>query len=453
MSGPADSSSPPTRKSEIKVKVLQDRIIQLERDILDREQAAYERLDAIAKSSEALQSHYHRAIEEQTVLAAALEQSHAQARVLQQSLDLSDSQLDDLRIAYSTVSSRLEDLRAGFDREVNEKMQLVEECEDLRSQLSDLAGVNELNSRLLLSIRDLDQVVGQAEARCKALPPLSTLKDVHHLREMLSESELRISELSISMESERGHFDSERDSHLQELDGLRSSLSAAERDYGELLHKFQALECQLQEKSQLVQTLSAANQLLGDDARTLEDQVSTRDTAIKSLELKLEEASRLLQDHLALDEAHQQLLQTNHALAAQVQSLSGRENDLLEEIRDLNAHVIAPQRVRLDQLEATIAELSSTITRLNGVVEENQNLKREMELLRIDSSINEQALDQQLRLTEAQRQSAETRCHEISIALDQANLEISTQRDSFHQFQDGLKNQLLSLREALSSDS
>jgi multidrug resistance efflux pump len=104
-------------------------------------------------------------------------------------------------------------------------------------------------------------------------------------------------------------------------------------------------------------------------------------------------------------------------------------------------------------LEATIAELSSTITRLNGVVEENQNLKREMELLRIDSSINEQALDQQLRLTEAQRQSAETRCHEISIALDQANLEISTQRDSFHQFQDGLKNQLLSLREALSSDA
>lgn len=301
MSGPADSSSPPTRKSEIKVKVLQDRIIQLERDILDREQAAYERLDAIAKSSEALQSHYHRAIEEQAILAAALEQSHAQVRVLQQSLDLSDSQLNDLRIAYSTVSSRLDDLRAGFDREVNEKMQLVEECEDLRSQLSDLAGVNDFNSRLLLSIRDLDQVVGQAEARCKALPPLSTLNDVHHLRVMLSESELRISELSISMESERVHFDSVRDTHLQELDGLRSSLSAAERDYGELLHKFQALECQLQEKSQLVQTLSAANQLLGDDARTLEDQISTQRDSFHQFQDGLKDQLLSLREALSSD--------------------------------------------------------------------------------------------------------------------------------------------------------
>jgi chromosome segregation ATPase len=122
MNKPVDSISPSFRKSEGKIQALHDRIYQLEREILERDQASYERLDAIARSSEILQGHYQKAIDQQAVLASALEQSQAQIRILQQSLDLSENQLSDLRSAYAETVTRLDRLRVGLDGEMNEKM-------------------------------------------------------------------------------------------------------------------------------------------------------------------------------------------------------------------------------------------------------------------------------------------------------------------------------------------
>jgi chromosome segregation ATPase len=450
MTRPADDGNlSPSRKSESKLKVLQDRIYQLEKEILERDQTSYERLDAIAKSSETLQSHFHKAIEEQAVLASALEQSQAKIRVLQQSLDLSDHQLNDLRAAHAEASSRMDILRAGLDNEMNEKMLLLDECDELRQRLTDAGVVAAVNSSLLLSISDLDRVIDQAESRCKALASSNPVVDVHQLQEMLSESELRISELSVSLDSERAYLGSVCDTKQQEVDALRVSLSTAQCDYGDLLEKYQALEFQLQEKSQLVQSLSAANQLLADDTRAIEDRLSERDATLRRLELELEESRILLSEHSALVDAHQQLLLANNELSNQVQSLADRERNLSQEILDLNVQVVSPQRDRLDRLEASNTELGSTIRELSGVAEENQKLKGEIELLRVDHSINQQALDQQLRLTEAQRQEAESRCHEVFTALAQAKLEHDTEISAMRQHHDELKHQLLSIRASL----
>jgi DNA repair exonuclease SbcCD ATPase subunit len=332
---------------------------------------------------------------------------------------------------------------------MNEKMLLLDECDELRQRLTDAGVVAAVNSSLLLSISDLDRVIDQAESRCKALASSNPVVDVHQLQEMLSESELRISELSVSLDSERAYLGSVCDTKQQEVDALRVSLSTAQCDYGGLLEKYQALEFQLQEKSQLVQSLSAANQLLADDTRAIEDRLSERDATLRRLELELEESRILLSEHSALVDAHQQLLLANNELSNQVQSLADRERNLSQEILDLNVQVVSPQRDRLDRLEASNTELGSTIRELSGVAEENQKLKGEIELLRVDHSINQQALDQQLRLTEAQRQEAESRCHEVFTALAQAKLEHDTEISAMRQHHDELKHQLLSIRASL----
>jgi chromosome segregation ATPase len=452
MNKPVDSNSPSFRKSEGKIQALHDRIYQLEREILERDQASYERLDAIARSSEILQGHYQKAIDQQAVLASALEQSQAQIRILQQSLDLSENQLSDLRSAYAETVTHLDRLRVGLDGEMNEKMLLENECQELRQQLADVAVVRDVNSSLLVSLGDLDQVIDQSEVRCSNLA-LGPAADVHQLQDMLSESELRIAELSGSLDSERAYYGSIQENLQKEIDATRVSLSAAECAYGDLLAKYQAVECQTREQSQLVQSLSAANQLLADELRNFEDQLSSRDETVRTLQVELADSKSLLNEHAALAEDHQQLLLAKNDLDQQVQSLADRESELLQAISDLHAQVIGPQRDRLDQLEASNSELDTTVRQLTNAAEENQMLKKQIDRLKVDFSINEQALDQQLRLTEAQRQEAESRFHEALAALDQAKHQRDAQAVSLRQYREELKHQLLSIRSSLDLES
>lgn len=413
MNKSGDASASLHRKSERKIQDLQDRVHQLEREILERDQASYERLDAIAKSLESLQEHYHKALDEQAALASALEQSQARVRSLQKSLDLSEGQLADLRVVHADVLAHLERLRVDMDSELNRKMLLANECHELRHQLADLDAFRVANASLLLSIKDLDQVIDQAEVRCRVLAA-KPLAELGELQKQLTESQLRISELLGSLESERAYYASSQDSHQQDLEALRVSLSAAQRDYGDLLAKYQALEFQVQEKDQLVQTLTSANQLLADDLRKIEVQLSS----------------------------HNELRQ-------QVQLLSSREQQLTREILDLHAQVIDPQRERVDQLEAANAELKSDLIQLDDLKNQNQRLASEIELLKSDFAINEQAMEQQLRLTEDQRQDAEARFLDASSELVQANAERESLMQSIRQSQIALKQQLLSIRAAL----
>ena len=452
MNKPVDSNSPSFRKSEGKIQALHDRIYQLEREILERDQASYERLDAIARSSEILQGHYQKAIDQQAVLASALEQSQAQIRILQQSLDLSENQLSDLRSAYAETVTHLDRLRVGLDGEMNEKMLLENECQELRQQLADVAVVRDINSSLLVSLGDLDQVIDQSEVRCSNLA-LGPAADVYQLQDMLSESELRIAELSGSLDSERAYYGSIQENLQKEIDATRVSLSAAECAYGDLLAKYQAVECQTQEQSQLVQSLSAANQLLADDLRNFEDQLSSRDETVRTLQVELADSKSLLNEHSALAEDHQQLLLAKNDTDQQVQTLADRESELLQAISDLHAQVIGPQRDRLEQLEASNSELDTTVSQLTNAAEENQMLKKQIDRLKVDFSINEQALDQQLRLTEAQRQEAESRFHEALAALDQAKHQRDAQAVSLRQYREELKHQLLSIRSSLDLES
>jgi chromosome segregation ATPase len=204
---------------------------------------------------------------------------------------------------------------------------------------------------------------------------------------------------------------------------------------------------------QQVQSLSAANQLLADELRNFEDQLSSRDETVRTLQVELADSKSLLNEHAALAEDHQQLLLAKNDLDQQVQSLADRESELLQAISDLHAQVIGPQRDRLDQLEASNSELDTTVRQLTNAAEENQMLKKQIDRLKVDFSINEQALDQQLRLTEAQRQEAESRFHEALAALDQAKHQRDAQAVSLRQYREELKHQLLSIRSSLDLES
>jgi outer membrane murein-binding lipoprotein Lpp len=364
-----ESQLPSPKKSAGRIEELQLRVIQLENELLVRDQASFDRLDAIAQSSEALQTHYLKAIQDQAELSSALEKSHVKTRILQQNLDLSEHQLSDLRLAHAELQSRLVKLRESWNDEANHKLEMASECIELRQQLCELDQLRSSHSSLLSTIHELNLIIDQAELRC--LHQCSaTGMPANHVQEMLAEAELRIAELSSSLESERAFYASSREQHHQELEGLRGSLSSAQRDYGVLLDRYQASDSQIQEKSTLIQSLSEANQLLHSDLQDLEARFGSLEQSNLALRQELEAAQHEVSESAAIAESHQRLLLANEELTMNVQALSERERDLCTQLEGLSS----------------------------------------------DHAINQQALDHQLQVVEAQRQEAENRCQLASDA-------------------------------------
>jgi chromosome segregation ATPase len=402
MSKSVESQSPSSKKADSRIEELQLRIAQLENELLLRDQASFERLDALAHSSEALQSNYQKAIQDRAELSTALERSQVQNRMLQHHLDLSEHQLSDLRLAHAELESQLGKLRDSWNDETNHKLQLASECRSLRQQVGELDQLRESHSLLLATIRDLDQMIDQAELRCLHKSSASG-HSASQLQDLLAEAELRIAELSSSLESERAFYSSGQEQQQQQLEGLRLSLASAQQDYAALLERYEATDSQDQENRALIQSLSEANQLLHSELQTLEARLASLDQAHLAQKQELEASERTVADLTAIVESHQQLSLANQELTQAIQALSERE-------RDLSA---------------------------------------QLEHLRSDYAINQQVLDQQLQLAEAQRQDAERRIDQTSMELDQWRLRHQSALESMQCFQVDLKDQLCDLRAAL----
>ena len=402
MSKSAESQSPSSNKADSQIEELRLRIAQLENELLLRDQASFERLDALAQSSEALQSHYQKAIEDRVDLSTALERSQVQNRMLQHHLDLTEHQLSDLRQAHADLESQLGKLRDSWNDETNHKLQLAAECRSLRQQVCELDQLRESQSLLLATIRDLDQMIDQAELRCSHQSSASG-HSANQLQELLAEAELRIAELSSSLESERAFYSSGQEQQQQELEGLRLSLASAQREYGALFERYEAVDSQNQENRTLIQSLSEANQLLHSELQALEARLASLDQAHLAQKQELEASERTVADLAAVVESYQQLSLENQQLTQAIQSLSERE-------RDLSA---------------------------------------QLEHLRSDYAINQHALHQQLQLGESQRQDAERRIDQTAMELDQWRLRHQAALESMQCFQADLKDQLCELSASL----
>jgi chromosome segregation ATPase len=409
MSKSVESQLPPSKKAATRLEELQLRVVQLENELLVRDQASFDRLDAIAQSSEALQSHYLRAIQDQAELSSALEKSQVQTRILQQKLDLSEHQLCDLRLAYSELNSQFGELRVSWDNEVNHKLELGSECIELRHQLCELDQLRASHSSLLSTIHDLNLIIDQAELRCYHQSSTTGIPACQ-LQEMLAEAELRIAELSSSLESERVFYASSQEQVHQELEGLRRSLTSAQGDYGALHDRYQTLDSQDQEKSALIQSLSEANQLLHSEMQDLEARFCSLDQSNLALTQDLEAAQHALSDSAAIVESHHQLIIAKQELTRTVDALSEGERDL---------------RSRLERLSS-------------------------------DYAINQDALDQQLQLAEARRQEAESRTQLASDAnqlLNSEKQDLEVRLASLDQSNLALRQELVAAQQALSESA
>jgi hypothetical protein len=373
-----ESQLSPSKKSASRIEELQLRVNQLENELLVRDQASFDRLDAIAESSEALQTHYLKAIQDQAELSSALDKNQVATRILQQSLDLSEHQLSDLRLAYAELKSQFGKLRVSWNDEANLKLELATECIELRQQLCELDQLRASHSSSLSIIHDLNLIIDQAELRCLHQSSATGIP-ANHLQEMLAEAELRIAELSGSLESERAFYASSQEQQQQELEGLRGSLSSAQRDYGVLLDRYQASDSQVDEKSTLIKSLSEANQLLHSDMQDLEARLCSLDQSNLALRQELEAAQIALSESAAFAESHQQLLLANEELTLNVQALSVRERDLCTQLEGLSSDYAINQQALDHQLKVVEAQRQEAVNRCQLASDANQLLHSDME--------------------------------------------------------------------------
>jgi chromosome segregation ATPase len=357
--GSPDSSSLELSSDDQVIHELQARVKSLEQQLLEREQHAFERLDAIARSSEQLQTHYHKAIAEQADLANALEKCEARSRAQLKALDLAEHQSADLRQAYTSLDDRAMQLAAALDHEINAKIELNAELSSLRAVSAALPELQASQDRLRRSISDLDHMIAQSEEWLHLLGAAHASLVAKH-EGCVADYESRLVELTSALSAEQAIVLAIQDDHHNKALSLESALSSAQNDYGQLLEKYALLEHSHNEQLLLNKSLAAANQNLNAE---LQSHISSSAEAQSLADRALEQLKQdLASAHAATSTMQSQLealqessLLDRQAASASIATLSAEVNDL----RTLNESFVDCNQRLSEEVSAASNELES----------------------------------------------------------------------------------------------
>lgn len=381
-------------------------------------------------------------IQQQQLLGQQREQQHQQLQTIQRQLQQGTTEQEQLQrhLDLRQLTTEVEQLR----EHQHQLERLQSEAEAIKQQL---AGLPEITAEQVKQLRQAEQDLAQASARCEAMAAsveiLRSDQTIQLNGDVLPEGERRLIQASTRLQVGEGVVlelcPGGGEALPQALERQRQSQQQLERLQQELgLNSSDAAEAIERQRQSLSSNLANLRQ----SARTipwsgLQERLADLEPRLQQLHRELMDQTELMElDRRALELRQQELRRQNKEFSDQQGQLTAAMQQLERGLQQSQASVEA-SRTRLAQLEGSLTVIDQRLERLrqqqpdDAALEEQQQkldeLLRERSRLqgerRSDAALEIQALEDEKAQLLSQRGQAEQRCSSLGAINPAAELE------------------------------